>query len=190
MKKILFILLLLNGLLFGEEIKLSGTVYNFTTKSPIKDANIYVDDSSIGTTTDINGEFILKGNFKNKILIISFVGYETKTIYVDSINNFENLKIALKQQIINSQTVLIEGISVNKKERMFTYSILDKSDITDKYTVQDIPELISNLPSAVFYSESGNGIGYNYLNIRGFDQRRISVSVNGIPQNEPEDHNV
>ncbi len=28
------------------------------------------------------------------------------------------------------------------------------------------------------------------LSIRGFDQRRISVSVNGIPQNDPEDHNV
>ncbi|MDP4117114.1 MAG: TonB-dependent receptor, partial [Bacteroidota bacterium] len=40
------------------------------------------------------------------------------------------------------------------------------------------------------YSENGNGIGYNYISIRGFDQRRISVSVNGIPQNEPEDHNV
>ncbi len=28
------------------------------------------------------------------------------------------------------------------------------------------------------------------MSIRGFDQRRISVSINGIPQNDPEDHNV
>ena len=49
---------------------------------------------------------------------------------------------------------------------------------------------MSELPSTTFYSESGNGIGYNYLSIRGFDQRRITVSVNGIPQNDPEDHNV
>ena len=35
-----------------------------------------------------------------------------------------------------------------------------------------------------------NGLGYNYLIIRGFDQRIISVSINGIPQNDPEDHNV
>jgi iron complex outermembrane recepter protein len=40
------------------------------------------------------------------------------------------------------------------------------------------------------YSENGNGIGYNYISIRGFDQRRIAVSINGIPQNDPEDHNV
>ncbi|MGB4820968.1 MAG: TonB-dependent receptor, partial [Saprospiraceae bacterium] len=41
-----------------------------------------------------------------------------------------------------------------------------------------------------FYSESGNGIGYNYLRMRGFDQRRLAVMVNGVPQNDPEDHNV
>ena len=50
--------------------------------------------------------------------------------------------------------------------------------------------LISDLPSATTYSENGNGIGYNYLTLRGFDQRRISVTINGVPQNDPEDHNV
>ena len=59
-----------------------------------------------------------------------------------------------------------------------------------RYDTQDVPQLLSELPSTTFYSENGNGIGYNYLNIRGFDQRRISVMVNGIPQNDPEDHNV
>ena len=64
------------------------------------------------------------------------------------------------------------------------------SDIEENYTVQDIPEYLSYLPSTTFYSEAGNGIGYNYLSIRGFDQRRISISINGIPQNDPEDHNI
>ena len=50
--------------------------------------------------------------------------------------------------------------------------------------------LLSELPSTTYYSESGNGIGYTYLNIRGFDARRVAVMVNGIPQNDPEDHNV
>ncbi|MBN2355908.1 TonB-dependent receptor, partial [candidate division KSB1 bacterium] len=32
--------------------------------------------------------------------------------------------------------------------------------------------------------------GYTYINLRGFDQRRISVMINGVPQNDPEDHGV
>ena len=55
---------------------------------------------------------------------------------------------------------------------------------------EDIPEILAELPSTTFYSEGGHGLGYNYLSIRGFDQRRISVLINGAPQNDPEDHNV
>ena len=71
-----------------------------------------------------------------------------------------------------------------------TFSDLRMADIRDRYSVQDIPVLLSDLPSITSYSESGNGIGYNYINLRGFDQRRLSIMVNGIPQNDPEDHNV
>src|SRR5690606_9354094 len=67
---------------------------------------------------------------------------------------------------------------------------VDRKDIEENYTVQDIPQFLGSLPSTTFYSENGNGVGYNYISIRGFDQRRISVSINGIPQNDPEDHNV
>ena len=70
------------------------------------------------------------------------------------------------------------------------FSKVEKKDIQANYSYQDVPEYLSYLPSTTFYSENGNGVGYNYISIRGFDQRRISVSINGIPQNDPEDHNV
>ncbi|MDP6126157.1 MAG: TonB-dependent receptor, partial [Candidatus Latescibacteria bacterium] len=71
-----------------------------------------------------------------------------------------------------------------------TFSNISQEDIKDRYTTQDIPVLLSELPSTTFRSDGGNGIGYNYVNIRGFDQRRVAVSINGVPQNDPGDHNV
>ena len=71
-----------------------------------------------------------------------------------------------------------------------TFSDLSRSEILQRNSVQDIPVLLSELPSITTYSENGSGIGYNYINLRGFDQRRISVMINGVPQNDPEDHNV
>ncbi len=50
--------------------------------------------------------------------------------------------------------------------------------------------LLSDVPGIYAYSDAGNGIGYTYLKIRGFDQKRISVMINGIPLNDPEDHQV
>ncbi len=71
-----------------------------------------------------------------------------------------------------------------------TFSNLTSDEILERNSVQDVPVLLSQLPSMTYYSENGNGIGYNYVNLRGFDQRRLSVMVNGVPQNDPEDHNV
>lgn len=71
-----------------------------------------------------------------------------------------------------------------------TWSELDRDEIRRRHTAFDLPALLSELPSTMFSSESGNGIGYTALNIRGFDQRRVAVLINGIPQNDPEDHNV
>jgi len=54
----------------------------------------------------------------------------------------------------------------------------------------DTPMLLAKLPGAYAYSDAGNGIGYSYLSIRGFPQRRISVLVNGVPLNDPGSHEV
>ena len=72
-----------------------------------------------------------------------------------------------------------------------TFSNVSRTDIQTQYSTQDVPALLSELPSVTFYSENGNAAGgYSYMTIRGFDQRRLSVMVNGVPQNDPEDQNV
>jgi iron complex outermembrane receptor protein len=78
----------------------------------------------------------------------------------------------------------VEGISP------IPFSNLSGSAIKKIYSGIDVPELLTELPSIISYSENGNNIGYSYLTMRGFSQHRISVFVNGIPQNDPEDHNV
>ena len=72
-----------------------------------------------------------------------------------------------------------------------TFSNLNHSDIKQQYSAQDVPVLLSELPSITFYSENGNGTGgYSYITLRGFDQQRLSVMINGVPQNDPEDFSV
>ncbi len=53
-----------------------------------------------------------------------------------------------------------------------------------------IPLLLQDIPGLYAYSDAGSGLGYTYLRIRGFDQRRVGVLVNGIPFNDPEDHQL
>ena len=64
------------------------------------------------------------------------------------------------------------------------------AEIARQNTARDITMMLRDIPGVYTYSDAGNGIGYTYLKIRGFDQRRIGVLVNGIPLNDPEDHQV
>jgi iron complex outermembrane receptor protein len=70
------------------------------------------------------------------------------------------------------------------------FAEITQEKIENIYTTKDLPTMLSELPSLIYYSESGNNIGYSNIMLRGFDQRRISVMINGIPQNDPEDHNM
>jgi iron complex outermembrane receptor protein len=69
-------------------------------------------------------------------------------------------------------------------------STLKRDDLKDLNWGQDTPMTLATMPGAYAYSDAGNGVGYSYLTIRGFPQRRISVLVNGVPLNDPQSHEV
>src|SRR5262249_2761987 len=62
-------------------------------------------------------------------------------------------------------------------------SRLKRDDLRTLAHGQDTPMALATQPGAFAYSDAGNGIGYSYLTLRGFPQRRISVLVNGVPLN-------
>ena len=67
---------------------------------------------------------------------------------------------------------------------------LDRREVLSRTWGQDTPMAIASMPDAYAYSDAGNGVGYSYLSIRGFPQRRISVLIDGVPLNDPESHEV
>ncbi len=190
MKNLIILFLFVFSSLFAQQVKIKGIVTDSENGKPLYLANIIVKGTNNGAISGKDGKFqITIGNFAQNIQF-SYIGYESKIIKIKNINFNELLRVKLDRSILTSQTILIEAGIGKKGVTPLTFSKIGRKDIEQTYTTQDVPEYLSNLPSTTFYSEGGSGIGYNYLSIRGFDQRRISVSINGIPQNDPEDHNV
>lgn len=97
-------------------------------------------------------------------------------------------KVAPKIYLVPALTVTTTKARQNLSP--VSFSEISRVELEKQYSYQDIPTLLSELPSTIFFSENGNNVGYSNLSMRGFDQRRISVMINGIPQNDPEDHNT
>jgi iron complex outermembrane receptor protein len=65
---------------------------------------------------------------------------------------------------------------------------LTKSDLEPRYFGQDVPLLLQGAtPSLTSYAETGNYWGYSYIRLRGIDQSRINLTLDGVPLNDPED---
>src|SRR3954470_6718139 len=65
---------------------------------------------------------------------------------------------------------------------------LTKADIEPRYFGQDVPLALQGVtPSLTSYAETGNYWGYSYIRLRGIDQSRINLTLDGIPLNDPED---
>lgn len=68
----------------------------------------------------------------------------------------------------------------------FAKTELSEKDIKKANLGQDIPYLLQYTPSAVVTSDAGAGVGYTGLRVRGTDNTRINVTLNGIPVNDAE----
>lgn len=188
--KYLVVLLFFTSQLFSQTISIKGIVTD-SEGGTVQYATVKIENNRYISSADKNGEFEITGTFtRNDYLLITHVQYEALRVKVADLKLNERNRFTLKLQPFVSQTVFVQGNIGKEGETPTAFSKVDKAKIKESYSVQDIPEFLSSVPSVNFYSESGNGIGYNYLSIRGFDQRRISVSINGIPQNDPEDHNI
>ncbi len=190
MKILVGLFLFLTVLLHAQNLTITGKVIDAETNQPLQGANLVLQSNkSIGTITDKDGNFEFKNLELNNIIVVSYVGYSDKEFSISNSIQIP-LIIKLRPKVIASQTVLIEGNLGKEGVTPLAFDKVKRKYIDENYTLQDIPQFLGTLPSTTFYSENGNGLGYNYLSIRGFDQRRISVSINGIPQNDPEDNNV
>ncbi len=181
---VLLILLFFHSL-FADTFR--GRVINGATKAPVIGANIIIEGVNYGSVTDNDGNFILKFNSDKVKIIITHVGFEEKSIEIISREKI-NIELVPKSYFISP--VLITSTRAVNGENPTSFSNIDKNFIKQNHTVEDIPDLISIIPSVDFYNESGGNTGYSYVKIRGFDQKRISVLINDVPINDPEDHNV
>ena len=189
---ILFTLVVLPLALLAQTQSISGVVLDESTHQPLIGANVFLEGTRWGTTTDEDGVFILKNLPAGEyVLVVEFLGYQTyrSTLSVQPGGTYR-VEIFLKPVALPGEEVLVQSIQAVERKTPVVFTNLDESYIREVHTVEDIPMMLTEIPNVYAYSDAGNGTGYSYLKVRGFDQKRIGVMINGIPLNDPEDHQV
>ncbi|MEO8666567.1 MAG: TonB-dependent receptor, partial [Ignavibacteria bacterium] len=121
------------------------------------------------------------------LLIICFTVLMTFGNLTNAFSQKENDQDSL---IYKTETIDVDALKGIERFTPVTFENIKRAEIERKYWMQDLPMFLNGYTSINSYSESGGSMGYSYLSLRGFDQRRISIMINGVPQNDPEDHQV
>lgn len=65
--------------------------------------------------------------------------------------------------------------------------VVKHADIAKHNYGQDPSGIFKKMPSIIALNDNGTEIGYGYFRIRGLDQTRVNVTIDGCPWNEAED---
>ena len=96
------------------EMTVAGTVISSADNQPIVGANIYVEGTNVGTTTDAGGNYKLTVPASAKTVTVSFLGYDTKKISVRDIHLFKLITLADASNKL--EDVVVVGFGTQKKE--------------------------------------------------------------------------
>jgi hypothetical protein len=183
MKKLLILIFTIVTTLVSAQTtgSLRGFVYDKETGEPMMFSNVVLENTQIGTTTDVNGYFVLSkiksGTYNIKV---TSLGYET---YIESIKVEKNKVVALKIELSPSATEL-ETVEVKGKQEMLrTESQVSVEKITSTDIQQmpsiggqaDLAQYIQVLPGVVFSGDQGG-----QLYIRGGSAIHNKVLLDGM----------
>lgn len=140
----------------AQNALLRGNVYDKGSGEPVPFANVYLENTTKGTTTDLDGFYTLAdiepGTYK---LISTFIGYDTASVDVKlTRNDIEYLSLYLNESSVNIGTVNISAsrqtdrtevkiskVSVSQKQIKALPSVGGEADIAQY--LQVIPGVIS-----------------------------------------------
>jgi iron complex outermembrane receptor protein len=189
MKQLIWALCFSSPLLSQSQATIHGLVIDSATREPLASASVRLE-KTFGAFSDETGSFQLStpknGNYT---LTISEVGYKTQNFPLSLREGDLQITFPLTKLDLFLQAIEVKGVRAGEKAP-FSASNLNAKDIERNNVGQDIPYLLDQTPSTVINSNSGNGIGYTGITIRGVDQTRINVTLNGIPMNDAEDQGV
>ena len=188
MRRFLFMVIFVT-MIFAKPWQIFGVVTDAETQNPISNVEIVVVNTSVGTITNDDGKFEILWNSERTahLVVFSHISYEEINRQI-----YNGDKIFIK---LNSKTLIAPEVEVLANRAVagvtpVAFSTLTAEEIQNQYTIEDVPMILASEPGVYSYSESGNGTGYSYVSIRGFDQSRISVMMDNVPLNDNESHQV
>ncbi|WP_435416226.1 TonB-dependent receptor [Polaribacter aestuariivivens] len=172
MKRILFLLFTIYQFSLIAQTTVSGKVTD-SKNVPILGANVYLDGTYDGTSTNEKGEFTFKtAETGTQTLVVSFISFETyiKTANVKTLNK---LKIKLRDDVNSLDAVVINAGTFEAGEKGKVTVLKPLDVVTTASALGDFVGALQTLPGTATVAEDGR------LFVRGGEAEETQIFIDG-----------
>ncbi len=163
----------------NQKVTISGVVLDAKSKDPLVGANVFVEDSKVGSVTSVEGIYKLTLAAGQHLIRFTFVNYEEKIIDVAI---FEDGKINLELE--ETAKILDEVVVQDRTVREITTSGIGLTQLSLKEIKRapallgevDIIKSIQILPGVTTAGEAASG-----FNVRGGSVDQNLILYDGLP---------
>ena len=193
MKTMTAALLLSSSAIAQNSVKVYGNVFS-KDKAPIEKAEIIVKTEGVilNKLTNAKGYYEIEVPKNSTVdLEVKLFGYQNESRVFETTNEDYQVSFFLEDKYLTTEEVIISSTRT-PENAPFSQVTRTKEDIEKRYYGQDGGFLLEELsPSIVTYSESGTNLSnYAGIRMRGINQTRVNMTLNGVPLNDMIDQGV
>ncbi|WP_366184082.1 TonB-dependent receptor [Flavobacterium ovatum] len=167
---LLIVFLMFSVLGFSQGFDIGGVVKEKSSGLSIPGVNIQIKNTNIGTSTDFDGKYTLKGIPSGSVVIFSFIGYKTFEYKVTSSN--KSMTVSLQEDAKSLEEVIVIGYGAQKKK-----------EITGAVSVVDSKTLEILKPVKIEQALQGTVSGVNVTTTSGSPGAGLDIRIRGIATN-------
>jgi hypothetical protein len=168
----------------NRHAEMSGRIVDATTGEPLIGANIILQNTAIGTSTDLEGEYLLRRLPAGvQILEIRYLGYTTKTIEVNLGAGMTTQRdISLRPDHLEGEEIVIYTQALGQaraiRQQLNSNTIVN---VVSETRLRELPdanaaESLGRLPGVSVLRDAGEG---QKVAIRGMGPRYSSITIDG-----------
>lgn len=149
----------------GQEAdhQIRGQVTDSLSASPLPGANVVVKGTTVGTSTDAQGNYQLAAPSPNDTLVFSFVGYQSKTVPIDGRTEID---VAMDPEAMVGEELVVVGYGTQEQVSLTnSVSQVPVEDI-DRRPVADARQALQGFAPGVTVRNMGGRPGNNNVDIR------------------------
>jgi outer membrane receptor protein involved in Fe transport len=175
--------------------RIAGVVVDQKGKS-LPGANVSIEGTTTGTTTDLNGRYRLPdlepGTYD---VLFSFVGFQEKTVTGVEVTAGETTKIdvTLAEKTAELDEVVIKAEAARDSEAGMLKDRAEAAGVTNAISAENMSRSGAGSAAAAMGNVTGASVvDGKYVNVRGLQGRYVSVQLNGtsLPSADPDGNSV